>query len=249
MTVLGSATGSRQVYFHDDSAPPATVVTPSVFVAVRRGEDRLLLVRRCDSGAWELPVERRRRGDGSPGRRAGGGGGGRPGGRRDQLSSVLATRGTSSVRGTARSGSSSPWSSGRRRWAARRTRTCTRRATPPGWRSPISLSCSSSHRSGSGSPPPWRSRPSRGSLERSDARPDAGGRRRSGNPAGRSGSTRRVPAPAGTRGSRSGRRAPGPTAVRRAPPPGARRGRPVGSGEHGCGHGDLPGVGACRSTF
>jgi ADP-ribose pyrophosphatase YjhB (NUDIX family) len=33
----------------------ATVVTPSVFVAVREEQGHLLLVRRCDSGAWELP--------------------------------------------------------------------------------------------------------------------------------------------------------------------------------------------------
>ena len=52
---ISEATGSRQVYYHDESAPLATVVTPSVFVAVREEGGRLLLVRRCDSGAWELP--------------------------------------------------------------------------------------------------------------------------------------------------------------------------------------------------
>ncbi len=55
MTVIGESTGVRRVYYHDESAPPATVVTPSVFVAVRWHGGRLLLVRRCDSGAWELP--------------------------------------------------------------------------------------------------------------------------------------------------------------------------------------------------
>ena len=55
MTTIGEAIGSRRVYYHDPSAPPATVVTPSVFVAVREGSGRLLLVRRCDSGVWELP--------------------------------------------------------------------------------------------------------------------------------------------------------------------------------------------------
>jgi 8-oxo-dGTP diphosphatase len=55
MTASGATTGTRQVYYHDAAAPPATVVTPSVFVAVRRLDERLLLVRRCDSGAWELP--------------------------------------------------------------------------------------------------------------------------------------------------------------------------------------------------
>ena len=55
MTAVSQATGTRRVYFHDASAPPATVVTPSVFVAVHGDGDRLLLVRRCDSGCWELP--------------------------------------------------------------------------------------------------------------------------------------------------------------------------------------------------
>lgn len=45
----------RTVHFHDPDAPPATAVVPSVFVAVRDPLSRLLLVRRCDSGAWELP--------------------------------------------------------------------------------------------------------------------------------------------------------------------------------------------------
>ena len=52
---ISEATGSRQVYYHDESAPLATVVTPSIFVAVRGAGGRLLLVRRCDTGAWELP--------------------------------------------------------------------------------------------------------------------------------------------------------------------------------------------------
>lgn len=45
----------RRVHFRDPEAPVATVVTPSVFVAVREEQGRLLLVRRCDSGGWELP--------------------------------------------------------------------------------------------------------------------------------------------------------------------------------------------------
>ena len=45
----------RQVHFHDAGAPVATMVVPSVFVAVRNEQGALLLVRRCDSGAWELP--------------------------------------------------------------------------------------------------------------------------------------------------------------------------------------------------
>jgi 8-oxo-dGTP diphosphatase len=54
-TTTGSARSTRHVWFHDAEAPAATVVTPSAFVAVRWHEGRLLLVRRCDSGAWELP--------------------------------------------------------------------------------------------------------------------------------------------------------------------------------------------------
>jgi 8-oxo-dGTP pyrophosphatase MutT (NUDIX family) len=43
------------VYYHDPAAPVPTVVVPSVFAAVRDAAGRLLLVRRCDSGDWELP--------------------------------------------------------------------------------------------------------------------------------------------------------------------------------------------------
>jgi 8-oxo-dGTP diphosphatase len=50
-----AARAVRRVHFHDPDAPPARVVTPSVFVAAREEQGRLLLVRRCDSGAWELP--------------------------------------------------------------------------------------------------------------------------------------------------------------------------------------------------
>jgi len=55
MTTIDRAALSRQVFFHDPEAPPATVVVPSVFVAARWLGSRLLLVRRCDSGTWELP--------------------------------------------------------------------------------------------------------------------------------------------------------------------------------------------------
>ena len=55
MTMLHRAAATRQVFFHDPSAPVATVVVPSVFVAVRGPGGCLLLVRRCDSGVWELP--------------------------------------------------------------------------------------------------------------------------------------------------------------------------------------------------
>ncbi|HLU58078.1 MAG TPA: NUDIX domain-containing protein [Pseudonocardia sp.] len=52
---METTAATRRVYFHDPEAPRATVVAPSVFVAARNGFGRLLLVRRCDSGAWELP--------------------------------------------------------------------------------------------------------------------------------------------------------------------------------------------------
>jgi 8-oxo-dGTP pyrophosphatase MutT (NUDIX family) len=55
MTVIGAETGTRQVYYHDESAPHASVVSPSAFVVIRSAAGRLLLVRRCDSGNWELP--------------------------------------------------------------------------------------------------------------------------------------------------------------------------------------------------
>ena len=45
----------RRLYFEDPAAPTATLVVPSVFVAVRWRGGRLLLVRRCDDGTWELP--------------------------------------------------------------------------------------------------------------------------------------------------------------------------------------------------
>lgn len=45
----------RTEYYHDDDAPPANSMTPTAFAAVRDDRGRLLLVRRCDSGNWELP--------------------------------------------------------------------------------------------------------------------------------------------------------------------------------------------------
>lgn len=54
MTTVDRAATRRRVYLHDPGAPRATSVVPSVFVVVRRDDGRLLLVRRCDSGAWEL---------------------------------------------------------------------------------------------------------------------------------------------------------------------------------------------------
>jgi len=55
MTTIDRSAEKRQIWFHDPSAPTPELVVPSVFVAVRWRGGRLLLVRRCDSGAWELP--------------------------------------------------------------------------------------------------------------------------------------------------------------------------------------------------
>jgi 8-oxo-dGTP diphosphatase len=55
MTTIDRAVRTEQPYFHDRAAPEASVVVPSVLVAVRWLGGRLLLVRRCESGLWELP--------------------------------------------------------------------------------------------------------------------------------------------------------------------------------------------------
>jgi 8-oxo-dGTP diphosphatase len=55
MTTMDRAAAPRIVYSDVTGSPPASIVVPSVFVAVRWLGGRLLLVRRCDSGAWELP--------------------------------------------------------------------------------------------------------------------------------------------------------------------------------------------------
>lgn len=47
--------GGRREYDHDSDAPAATWVAPCAFVAVRDIAGRLLLLRRCDTGDWELP--------------------------------------------------------------------------------------------------------------------------------------------------------------------------------------------------
>jgi 8-oxo-dGTP pyrophosphatase MutT (NUDIX family) len=46
---------ARQEYYHDDDAPAPNSMTPTAFAAVRDDHGRLLLVRRRDSGNWELP--------------------------------------------------------------------------------------------------------------------------------------------------------------------------------------------------
>jgi 8-oxo-dGTP pyrophosphatase MutT (NUDIX family) len=50
-----SRPGVRREYYHEPGAPAATCVVPCAFVAVRDLTGRLLLVRRCDTGDWELP--------------------------------------------------------------------------------------------------------------------------------------------------------------------------------------------------
>ena len=55
MQALANDSSALRIHFHDPDAPAATVVAPSVFVAVRNDRGKLLLVRRCDSGTWELP--------------------------------------------------------------------------------------------------------------------------------------------------------------------------------------------------
>lgn len=45
----------RSEFFHDPAAPRATVVVPVVHAVLRDPHGRLLLVRRADTGDWELP--------------------------------------------------------------------------------------------------------------------------------------------------------------------------------------------------
>ena len=66
VVVRDQRTAVRRVHFHDPEAPVAVVVAPSVFVAARDGQGRLLLVRRCDSGTWELPGGRVDVGESAP---------------------------------------------------------------------------------------------------------------------------------------------------------------------------------------
>ena len=47
--------GARREYDHQPDAPAASCVTPCAFAAVRDITGRMLLVRRCDTGDWELP--------------------------------------------------------------------------------------------------------------------------------------------------------------------------------------------------
>ena len=45
----------RQEYYHDPDAPPANSLAPTAFAAVRDDAGCILLVRRADTGNWELP--------------------------------------------------------------------------------------------------------------------------------------------------------------------------------------------------
>ena len=47
--------GVRREYLHDPDAPAPTYVAPTAFVAARDDAGALLLVRRRDTGDWELP--------------------------------------------------------------------------------------------------------------------------------------------------------------------------------------------------
>jgi ADP-ribose pyrophosphatase YjhB (NUDIX family) len=56
----------REEYYHDADAPPANSMAPTAFAAVRDREGRILLVRRRDSGNWELPGGRVEFGEAAP---------------------------------------------------------------------------------------------------------------------------------------------------------------------------------------
>ena len=58
--------GVRREYYHQPDAPAATCVAPCACAAVRDVPGRLLLVRRCDTGDWELPGGRRQGGAVAP---------------------------------------------------------------------------------------------------------------------------------------------------------------------------------------
>jgi NUDIX domain len=47
--------GVRREYDHRPDAPAASCAAPCAFAAVRDITGRMLLVRRCDTGDWELP--------------------------------------------------------------------------------------------------------------------------------------------------------------------------------------------------
>lgn len=52
------ATPARLEYYHDATAPPANSIAPTAFAVTRNHQGWILLVRRIDSGNWELPAGR-----------------------------------------------------------------------------------------------------------------------------------------------------------------------------------------------
>lgn len=54
-SVPSAATPARTEFYRDPGAPPASVVAPLVYAVVRDPAGRVLLVRRADTGDWELP--------------------------------------------------------------------------------------------------------------------------------------------------------------------------------------------------
>jgi ADP-ribose pyrophosphatase YjhB (NUDIX family) len=46
---------ARQEFYHEPNAPPPNSLAPTAFAAVRDDAGRILLVRRVDTGNWELP--------------------------------------------------------------------------------------------------------------------------------------------------------------------------------------------------
>ena len=49
------ARAGRREYYHDAESPPANSMSPTAFVVARNRYGDVLLVRRADSGNWELP--------------------------------------------------------------------------------------------------------------------------------------------------------------------------------------------------
>jgi 8-oxo-dGTP diphosphatase len=49
------APAGRREYYHDPESPPVNSMSPTAFVVARNRSGHVLLVRRADSGNWELP--------------------------------------------------------------------------------------------------------------------------------------------------------------------------------------------------
>jgi 8-oxo-dGTP pyrophosphatase MutT (NUDIX family) len=50
-----TASSGRREYYHDSESPLANSMSPTAFVVARNRYGHVLLVRRADSGNWELP--------------------------------------------------------------------------------------------------------------------------------------------------------------------------------------------------